>query len=366
MKFYTRKPLEFGGIRFDPLEAESGTSVEIHGPCLFSHLKGYSVRLERNGIYYHIAQRPTDDSLPYDKEQGHSHNPSSSNSKSPQLVQAPKSKSSEKLSGSFAQEFTKELNRKQKSIYLWPFALLLAFIPKFGVFISIALLPILHFLVDKPRKTTFLYYDISPEVENEIQLFFRTFNELFKSHFAWLIFTQEKIDVVKYQAGASWLVRRARLKISYRTPPMLKTNILVPCLSSSKCKFYFLPDRVLVQKHAAISSIRYADMKITQKNTKFIEDQAIPPDSKIAGRTWRFVNIDGTPDKRFKYNHELPVLLYSELHIKSKSGLNEVILFSKPNAGLLLQEAMKTYSLNTFLDEFEPSPSDARKNNTPA
>ena len=357
MKFYTRKPLEFGGIRFDPLESESGTSVEVHGLGLFSHSKGYFVRLERNGIYYHIAQRPTDDSLPCDKEQGHSHNPSSSNSKSPQLVQAPKSKSSEKLSGPFAQEFIKELNRKQKSIYLWPFALLFAFIPKFGVFISIALLPILYFLVDKPRKTTLLYYDISPEVENEIQLFFRTFNEMFECHTAWYLTSKEKVDVVKYQAGASWLVKRTRLRVRYKTPPMLKTNILVPCLTSRKCKFYFLPDRVLVQKHAAVSVVRYANIQITQRNTKFIEDLAIPSDSKNAGRTWRFVNFDGTPDKRFKYNHELPILLYSELHIKNKSGLNEVILFSRPNAGLQLQEAMKTYSLNTFLDELEQTSS---------
>lgn len=353
MKFYTRKPLEFGGIRFEPLEAESGTSIDIHGPCLFSHLKGYFVRLERNGVYYRIAQRPTDHSLPCDKEQGHSSNPSSSYSKSPQLVQAPNSESSVKRSGSFAQEFTKEFTRKQKSIYLWPLALLLAFIPKFGVFISIALLPILYFLVDKPRKTTFLYYDISPEVENEIQLFFRTFNELFESHSAWYLSSKEKVDVGKYQAGASWLVKRTRLRVRYKTPPMLKTNILVPCLTSRKCKFYFLPDRVLVQKLAAVSVVRYANIQITQRNMKFIEDLAIPSDGKNAGRTWRFVNIDGTPDKRFRYNHELPVLLYSELNIKSKSGLNEVILFSKPNAGILLQKAMKTYALNTFLDELE-------------
>ena len=360
-----RKPLKFGGIRFNPLESESGTSVDIQGLSLFYRIKGYFVRLERNGIHHRIAQRPTYDTRPRAKEQSHS-TISSSNSQPPLLVQPPELKSSVKISDHFAQEYTKELSRKQKSIYLWPLALLLAFVPKFGIIISIALLPLLYFLVDKPRKTTFLYYDISPEVENEIQLFFRTFNEMFESHSAWHIYSQEKVEVVKYQAGASWLVKRTKLRICYKAPPMLITNILVPCLTSSKCKFYFLPDRVLIQKHAVISSIRYTDMKIAQRNTKFIEDLAIPPDSKNVGQTWRFVNIDGSRDCRFKNNYELPILLYSELHIKSKLGLNEVILFSKSNAGLQLQEAIKNYSLNTFLNEIEPSSSDSRKNNTPA
>lgn len=365
MKFYLRKPLEFGGIRFQPLESETGTSVEAHGLHLFSRSKGYFIHLDRNGTCFRFAQRMIGRLRPPDQKPEHSGDHPISDGK-PFLVQTPQSKSSIELSASSAQELTKELKRKQERLYLWPIALLYILVPHIGVFISIALLPILYFFVDKPRKTTFLYYDISPEVESETQLFFRTFNELFESHFAWYLSSKEKVDVVKYQAGASWLVKRTRLRVHYRTPPMLKTNILVPCLSSSKCKFYFLPDRVLVQKHATISVVRYVNIKITQHNTKFIEDLTIPPDSKKAGWTWRFVNVDGTSDKRFKNNQSLPILLYSELHIKSKSGLNEVILFSRSDAGLQLQEAMKTYTLNTFLDEPEHPFTESTKSKAPA
>ncbi|GAA4966012.1 hypothetical protein HD597_007004 [Nonomuraea thailandensis] len=40
--------------------------------------------------------------------------------------------------------------------------------------------------------------------------------------------------------------------------------------------------------------------------------------------TWRYVNVKGGPDRRFKNNARLPILLYGRLTLRSHSGLNLV------------------------------------------
>jgi len=57
--------------------------------------------------------------------------------------------------------------------------------------------------------------------------------------------------------------------------------------------------------------------------SRFIEDDRVPKDARIVDTTWRYVNKRGGPDKRFKNNKELPVVLYDELQLSSSSGLLE-------------------------------------------
>lgn len=350
MKFYSRKPLQLGDIRFSPSSQGFETSIGFEGLSFDWNAKGNYAHLGKGGRYYLTAAKAknrTKNRSP--KIEGQNNIPPLAQNAEPLLHQDRNSRYAAELNVTSSKELVNQLRSKQKRLPVWPFAVLLSLIPKFGIFISILLVPLLYFIVDKPRKTTLLYYDIAPEAEENVQLFFRNFNELATCHSAWYVVSEQKVDVVKYNAGASWLVKRRRLKIQYRVPPLLETNILVPCLFLGKRRLYFLPDQVLVQKHSNISAIPYSKLTIRQKNEEFIEDQRIAPDSKKVGRTWRFVNIDGGPDRRFKYNRELPILLYSELSLKSTNGLDAVILLSKPDVGSHLERAMRSYPYSDFL-----------------
>jgi hypothetical protein len=46
-------------------------------------------------------------------------------------------------------------------------------------------------------------------------------------------------------------------------------------------------------------------------------------------KTWRYVNKNGGPDRRFKDNRELPIALYEEVTFSSHTGLNEVVQVSR-------------------------------------
>jgi hypothetical protein len=49
------------------------------------------------------------------------------------------------------------------------------------------------------------------------------------------------------------------------------------------------------------------ELNFQQTYTRFTETSTVPRDSKIIGKTWAKVNKNGTRDKRFKSNYQIPV-----------------------------------------------------------
>ncbi len=61
---------------------------------------------------------------------------------------------------------------------------------------------------------------------------------------------------------------------------------------------------------------------------RFNETDNIPSDSKQIGTTWFKVNKNGTPDRRFKDNYQIPIVRYGDLVLKTQNGLFEEYQFS--------------------------------------
>ncbi len=346
-----RKSISFGGFRFNLSNSGVGASVGITGLHFGKNTKGNYVHLGQNGMFYRSALHQKRIPLNIiDNQQALSHlNP---NIQEQQLLfHEIKSKRTALLTDSSSKELIDEINSKRKKLSFWPFAIPLVFIPKLGVFISVALILFLYFLVDKPRKTTFLVYDIDKQVEKEIRHFYHSFKELMDCSMKWHIAATAKVGNRKYFAGAKHLQERFPISIDYKQPSILKTNVRVPCIPVGKQRLYFLPDRVLIVERNAVAAINYANISAVQSNSRLIESEAIPFDSHQVGQTWSYVNKDGGPDRRFRYNRILPILLYSKIHFTSPSGLNEIIQLSKPKVGCTLDASLKLYSSKGFLAE---------------
>jgi hypothetical protein len=66
----------------------------------------------------------------------------------------------------------------------------------------------------------------------------------------------------------------------------------------------------------------------------------------VVGHTWRFVNKQGGPDRRFNNNAQQPVCLYGELTFTSPGGLNCLLHLSNPEAGerfVKVDEVLRSY-----------------------
>jgi len=83
------------------------------------------------------------------------------------------------------------------------------------------------------------------------------------------------------------------------------------------------------QQAFALVDIR--DVRVCYELSSCIEEEAVPTDAKFVKYTWKKANKDGSPDRRFAHNYQIPVLKYGDIRITSNSGLNEAYLIS--NAG---------------------------------
>lgn len=74
--------------------------------------------------------------------------------------------------------------------------------------------------------------------------------------------------------------------------------------------------------------LEYKDIELEFSFSRFIEEEALPEDTAIVGQTWAKANKDGSPDKRFKGNYQIPIALYGKISITSATGMNEEYMVS--------------------------------------
>lgn len=104
----------------------------------------------------------------------------------------------------------------------------------------------------------------------------------------------------------------------------------VPCLQNANGgDLYLYPGFLLYLASATnFALIETAELDLSVERMRFIEADTKPSDAVQVGTTWAKTNLDGTRDKRFKENYEIPVMEYAKLTLKSALGLNEEYMLS--------------------------------------
>lgn len=155
--------------------------------------------------------------------------------------------------------------------------------------------------------------------------------KVLESKKVWRITQSSKVIDKRYFSGASNSIKRVLCKTSKKVPFPFKSNIPAAVFKSGKETLIFLPDNLFIIQSKKIGALNYSDISTSVNTTRFIEENIVPTDATIVGKTWQYVNKSGGPDKRFKSNRELPICKYGEISLKSSSGLNTVLMFSNIN-----------------------------------
>ena len=146
--------------------------------------------------------------------------------------------------------------------------------------------------------------------------------------------TQRTGDL-KHNGGAGNLINRVALQgISGNQVPLRHfiTNVSIPYLKLSNLEFYFLPERLLVKRGGTFAAVFYKNLRIGSSVTRFIEEESVAGDATVVGNTWKYINKNGGPDRRFNDNRQIPICTYSEYTLTSDTGVYEVITTSKQGA----------------------------------
>lgn len=342
MGFYLKKSIKVGALRFNLSKSGIGVSAGIKGLRIGSGPKGNYIHAGANGFYYRKTIGNTN------KIRNSNINPEqTSNQITEYNFQDIESGNIEFMTDNCFEEILSELNSKSGKISFLPLGIVipicLMFINPIFIFCSAITIPLSHYANIK-RKTTYLIYDIEENKERELQQFYDCFNSIMNASRKWHISSSAGLNSdydKKINAGATNLVRRTNINIRYDIPKFVTSNIKIPTIPVGRQILYFFPERILIKDGKRFGTINYNDLEIDYRNTSFIETEGIPSDSEVIGKTWKYVNKKGGPDKRFKDNIEIPILKYSEIYFKSKSGLNEMIQVSKADLGENIYTALK-------------------------
>jgi hypothetical protein len=174
---------------------------------------------------------------------------------------------------------------------------------------------------DRRAGTVHVRYVLDPlgeKVQEGIERLLAAFS---RAHGVWSVQSEHHHGDWKRNAGAGVSVGRRPVRVGWGAPSLMKTNVRVGFLDVDGNRLYFFPDRLLVFGRGGVRGVPYSELRMQAGHIQFIEEGAVPRDARVLGRTWRYVNKDGGPDRRFANNYQIPVVMYGTLEFSSPSGL---------------------------------------------
>lgn len=156
------------------------------------------------------------------------------------------------------------------------------------------------------------------------------FAQLAKSARIWDTVSHRAINQFVERSRATRAVERKPVSFRLGQCDVIKSEWTVPQLENANGGDIFMYPLFLVYfaGEQSFALLEYKDVQFTSTSTQFVEEEAVPSDSQVVGRTWAKTNKDGSPDRRFKENYEIPVTQYGKLVFRSSTGLNEEYMVS--------------------------------------
>lgn len=149
----------------------------------------------------------------------------------------------------------------------------------------------------------------------------------------WDVKSERATDRVRERTIANTTISREKVNFSLGFCDLIQWNQEVPHFKNLNGGGIFLYPGFILYRSAktAFSVIDFHDVNLTATPVRFQETDGVPGDSEVVGQSWAKANKDGSPDRRFADNHQIPIARYGELCLKSDTGLWEKFQFSNPD-----------------------------------
>lgn len=355
MGLYFRKSESFGPFKLNFSKSGVGVSTGVKGARLSMGPNGTYINVGRNGIYYRKKVKGATS-----KEVVATNKPISSTlsnyenfySFTDAIRVSPASGNTSELGDDIIK------NIKRARVFTWLLVIL-----------SIMLIPVTYGWILLPAvivRLAFskLFHAVTRyDLDNSASLEWDKFSEIIKllktSKRLWIIETAKLNSNTKYNAGASRSISRGvvtvrKIKPNRKTGFKIKANVPTVVLKSNKCSLLFLPSDVLIKKGRKFVAYSYEQLSVYSSTTIFIENGAVSRDAEIIRYTWQYVNKNGTADKRFNHNRQLPVCRYGLVHF-TVGGETSIELHTSNK--LVAQNAGKAYHCyKSFIDTIGLAP----------
>jgi len=194
--------------------------------------------------------------------------------------------------------------------------------------------------------TVHLAIDTQDEYNRLFDNIRKAFELLTTARKKWDFTSTRQNNRVAERTSASQSITRSEISISRKGLPILISTAPALCFHNMNGgDLYFYPGFLVVyESKQHFDLISYNDIEILFHQLRFIENETVPSDANVVGKTWHKVNKDGSPDRRFAQNYQIPIVCYGEIRFSSVSGLNEVYCFSNVEYSSLFAKAITDYA----------------------
>ena len=175
-----------------------------------------------------------------------------------------------------------------------------------------------------------LEIEFDSEIGDKYNALSNAFKKLTYSEKIWDVTSAHSQDTRITRSSAATIVSKREVKFGMSHIPDIKSPI-EPFLfrNANGADLYFYPNFIVMYSSSTqFAVIGLDEIRFHSTYVRFTETGTIPTDSKVIDNTWYKVNKNGTPDKRFKGNYQIPVVRYGEINLKTSTGLHEEYEFS--------------------------------------
>jgi len=234
-------------------------------------------------------------------------------------------------------DITTEIEKIQRDIKSAQKIRLIACIFIIGLFIKSLRAKIVEkqeYLVDLKNQLPLCFVNVDihfdKTLEKDYNKVVNSYKSLLTTNTIWDITSTIQQDRKITRSAASNVITRVPVNFRFENIDIIKSTY--PAFhfeNKNGGDLYIYPSFIIISSNKKeFGLIDIKDFEFTFTESKFLEEETIPSDTKTIDITWAKVNKNGQPDKRFKDNYQIPIVRYGQFHLNSLSGLNESYSFS--------------------------------------
>ncbi|MGB5988752.1 MAG: DUF4236 domain-containing protein [Marinifilaceae bacterium] len=190
--------------------------------------------------------------------------------------------------------------------------------------------------------------EVDEQFENKYNNLLHNYDTLLSCVKIWDITSSVSIDQKRTRSAASTAVTRRVVKFGFGNIDIIRSKYnALHFENANGGDLYIYPAFLaIVDSHKKFGLVDIRELDFNFDSQRFVEDENVPKDAEVIDYTWAKVNKNGSRDKRFKDNYQIPICKYGEISLTSKTGLNEAYSVSNYNKSLKFAQAMVDYQKN--------------------
>lgn len=188
-------------------------------------------------------------------------------------------------------------------------------------------------------------YDGDPRLSTAYAKLEQSFLACSKSPLIWDVTTERDTNRARERTTASRSIQRFPVSLRLEDPEILKFSGRALALGNSNGEdLLIIPGMIVLgRKSGEFALVELDSLEVTCEEVQFVETEQVPPGAQVAGHTWFKANKDGSPDKRFANNFQIPICLYGRIVLRTVEGLHEEYLFSDRGAAMAFGRSLQEY-----------------------